>query len=97
MFEQQPIKCRCCHTVAPMKLTKIGNYFTGNVRQPAQFNTPDLTGWMVIDYPFKDPRHSNAPEGVNPGSQFKEKIKLCPKCASYIMGTLVHVETNGAR
>ena len=88
--EHDIARCRCCGRNAPMKV--VQPTFTASPH--IKHNLPDLTGWMVIDYPFIDPRQTNNPGGYGANhTQFKEKHKVCPRCAKEVMGTLIHLST----
>lgn len=89
-LDQPIVRCRCCGTKAPVK-ESIRPY-TGNLLG-FPTDTEDLTGWMLVFFPYTDPAFQ--PEGVyvNP---MKEANKICPKCAVKVMGTLVYLVTPGA-
>lgn len=85
------IKCACCYTTALKKVIE-DHPAPGNILGiSTQVNQPDLMGWLIIDYPYKDPYHMNHGEGVYVRVPFAEKTKVCPRCAPQVMGTVKHM------
>lgn len=83
------IHCRCCNLKAPVKESALPHY--GNALGVSMIE-PDATGWMVLFFPWKDPKHVRY-EGTG---MMNEANYVCPKCAKTVMGTLVHLATPGA-
>lgn len=91
--EVPDIRCNCCGIKAPKRVVK-DHYSPGNVLGggPQLANHPDLTGWLVCEYPYKDP-YMNHTEGSYIHTPMPEKVKACPQCAPKVMATVKHLAT----
>lgn len=85
---QPPMYCTGCNLKVPYKL--VTRPHPGNLLGMAPQMYPDLTGWMVIEFPYVDPYHAKSMEGVH--RSLKEADKLCPKCALSVKGTITYLK-----
>ncbi len=95
MYIGPPVSCACCHVKAPSRYTRIARApVPGNVLREQSGVLADLTGWLIMEFPFQDPRHPPGPwrEGVDPcRTPWAEKVKVCPTCAPKVMATVKHL------
>lgn len=87
---QPAMYCVVCHRQAPYKL--VERLHPGNLLGLDPQFFPDLTGWAIMFYPFKDPYHYQGPEGSYANNQLREADKLCPTCIPQVKGTINHMK-----
>lgn len=90
--EVPDIRCSCCHVKAAKRLVK-DHCRPGNILGTSRLvNQPDLIGWLIMEYPYKDP-YMDRREGMYTHTPMPEKVKACPACAPKVMATVKHLAT----
>lgn len=89
------VRCACCHVKAPRVVVNDHPRAGYPSMREAQVNQPNLHGWMLIINPFDDWfGKGEFREGIGGrrfGQNFNEVKKVCPACATKVLGILNHM------
>lgn len=86
------IHCACCGVKAKRRITKAVPCYSDPLGL-VKHDLPDLTGWAVMEFPFRDLYFIDIPTHVDGRSKMKEKDKMCPDCGQKVKAFMAHLKT----